>query len=330
MSMAESYLEPLRHLTKNGFDDARLLLLQGLSREQRSALVREGMEHFTTDEASVQLCLSMLDSLQQPQERATSELYVESNDSRQPSNMQVAPTPTLAAHVPPTFGIALPRRQTKRKATENADPSNDRVHKAPALNATGNGVSSLSNGDEDDDEDWEGTTARLDNALRDDAPAVANADINVIDIRSTTLDIPVLKIGAMVPSLNGRERWQPLNYLDDNIGTDIHAKFFAHFAYKEAKRAAYSAVATSVAEGYSLRGVCINVAVWQKEGDLSNSQRPDRNDGRACDTCIRTKRLCVRASWEWPVGSKLSVMSLPDTYRQGKALGSIDAWVNGG
>ena len=59
--MAESYLEPLRHLTKNGFDDARLLLLQGLSREQRSALIREGMEHFTTDEASVQLCLSMLD-----------------------------------------------------------------------------------------------------------------------------------------------------------------------------------------------------------------------------------------------------------------------------
>ncbi|KAI4644669.1 uncharacterized protein J4E78_009488 [Alternaria triticimaculans] len=318
--MAESYLEPLRHLTKNGFDDARLLLLQGLSREQRSALIQEGMERFTTDEASVQLCLRMLDSLQQPEERAASELSIERN-----AKIPAAPAPALAAHIPPTSGIALPRRQTKRKATENVDPSGDRVHKAPTLNATCDGVSSLFNGDEDDDEDWEGTTARL-----DDAPAIANADINVIDIRSTTLDIPVLKIGAMVPSVNGRERWQPLGYLDGNIGTDIHDKFFAHFAYKEAKRAAYSAVATSVPKGYDLRGVCINVAVWQKEGDLSNSQRPGRNNTRACDTCIRTKRLCVRAWWEWPVGQKLCVMPLPDTYRQGKALGSIDAWVNGG
>ena len=80
--MAKSYLEPLRHLTKNGFDDARLLLLQGLSREQRSALIQEGMGRFTTDEASVQLCLYMLDSLQQPQERATHELPIEKNGKR--------------------------------------------------------------------------------------------------------------------------------------------------------------------------------------------------------------------------------------------------------
>ncbi|KAI4612840.1 hypothetical protein J4E80_006895 [Alternaria sp. BMP 0032] len=328
--MAKSYLEPLRHLTKNGFDDARLLLLQGLSREDRIALIQEGMERFTADEASVQLCLYMLDSLQQPQERAGSEPPIERNDSREPSNMQAAPAPTLAAHIPPTFGMALPGRQTKRKATGTVESSGHHVHKAPTLTAICDGASSLSNGDEDDDEDWEGTTARLDNALRDNAPAVANADINVIDMRSTTLDIPVLKIGAMVPSLNGRERWQPLSYFDGNSGTDIHARFFAHFADKEATRAAYSAVATGVAEGYNIRGGCINVAVWQNEGGTFNLQKADGNDWTACEACIRTKRLCVRAVSDIPWGTKLCVVPLPETHRQGKALNSIDAWVNGG
>ena len=80
--MAKSYLEPLRHLTKNGFDDARLLLLQGLSREQRSALIQEGMERFTTDEASVKLCLHMLDLLQKRDDRATSELPIRRNGKK--------------------------------------------------------------------------------------------------------------------------------------------------------------------------------------------------------------------------------------------------------
>ena len=80
--MAKSYLEPLCHLTKNGFDDARLLLLQGPSREQRSASIQEGMERCTTDEASVQLCLHMLDLLQQLDERATSELPIRRNGKK--------------------------------------------------------------------------------------------------------------------------------------------------------------------------------------------------------------------------------------------------------
>ncbi|KAI4917682.1 hypothetical protein J4E85_009774 [Alternaria conjuncta] len=324
--MAESYLEPLRHLTKNGFDDARLLLLQGLSREQRSALIQEGMKRFTTDEASVQLCLRMLDSLQQPEERAASELPIERNDTQQPSNMQAAPAPALAAHIPPTFGMAPPRHQTKRKATENVDPSNDRAHKAPVLNTTCYGGSSCSNGDEDDDEDWEGMTAKLDNALRDDTPAVANANINVIDRRSTTLAMPVLKIGAWVINAVGLEEWQLLD--DVESGKNIYARFLTDFAANQCKRATYKAVAWNVAH-YITEGKCAKIAMWQRGCAQMTFEKAFGNKQRACDTCIRTKRLCVRVVADG-FGTKLCAYPLPDACLEDKSLHSIAEWVIGG
>ena len=78
-------------------------------------------------------------------------------------------------------------------------------------------------------------TAKLDNALRDDAPAVANANINVINIRSTAFDIPVRKIGAWVMNAVGLEEWQPLS--DVESGKSILARFLTDFAFNQAKHA---------------------------------------------------------------------------------------------
>jgi len=249
-------------------------------------------------------------------------------DSRQPGNVQAALASAPAAHILPTFGISLQKFKPKRKATENADPFGDRVHKAAALSATNDGVSNLFNGEDDDDEDWEGMTAKHDHNLQGGTPAETSADFNVIEIRSTNLAIPILKIGAWVPDDVGLEDWQPLGNLESDVGITIHEKFLTHFASHDTKRAAYGAVARNAAR-YMDGGICVNMAVWQKGCGQSAFEKAYGNKHRACDTCIRTKRLCVRVVAD-ESGAKLCVFPLPEVRREGRTLCSIAAWVIGG
>jgi hypothetical protein len=181
--------------------------------------------------------------------------------------------------------------------------------------------------DDEDDEDWEGTTPNHGNTQQSEALAHTNDDINIIDIRSTSSVIPVLRIGVWLPSVTGREHWQPLDHLSGSGGYDIHAKFMTHFAFDDAKQAAYGAVARN-ANSYSDGGRCLNMTIWQSGKGESVLEKAYGNDRRACDTCIRTKRLCVQIRAD-ALGAKFCVMPLPESRREGRALESIAAWVVG-
>lgn len=244
--------------------------------------------------------------------------------------MQPQPAPARDAYDPAIFGTSLQRVQPKKKASKNAHPFGVHLHKAATLNATNDGISNLFNGEEDDDEYWEGMAAKHGHDLQDETPADASADINVIDIRSTTFAIPVWKIGAWVTNSVGFEEWQPLTYLYGNSGADIHAKFLADFASGLAKRAAYSAVATSVSKGFEPRVGCINVAFQQEGCGLSIFKKFQGKQRRACDTCTHTKQLCVRAVEDPELGMKLCVMPRRAIYHAGKGVNTMDEWVVGG
>ena len=237
--------------------------------------------------------------------------------------MQPQHTPTRDAHDPAIFGTSSQRVQPKRKAAENADPFGVRLHKAAALSAANDGIKGE---DDDDDEDWEGTNAKHGHNLQDETPADASAAINVIDIRSTTLDIPKFKIGAWVVHNTGLEQWQSLGDLE--WGGSIHARFLTDFAFNRPKRAAYGAMARNAAR-YMTEGKCVNIAIWQRGCAHSAFEKAHGNEHRACDTCIRTKRLCVRVVADGS-GAKLCVFPLPEACRGSEALDSIAGWVIGG
>jgi hypothetical protein len=236
------------------------------------------------------------------------------------------PTLTKVAQISDTSipGIAPQRVQPKRKAAEDLDADDDRVPKAATLNMGNDALSNLISDDEDD-ADW--TASRHRNTQQSEALAHTNDDINIIDIRSTSSVIPVLRIGVWLPSVTGREHWQPLDHLSGSGGYDIHAKFMTHFAFNDAKQATYGAVARN-ANSHSDGGRCLNITVWQKGKGQSTFEKADGNQWRACDTCIRTKRLCVRIQGD-SLGAKLCVMPLPESRREGRAMESIAVWVVG-
>ncbi|KAI4931035.1 uncharacterized protein J4E92_004869 [Alternaria infectoria] len=215
------------------------------------------------------------------------------------------------------------RIQPKRKAAENADHFDVRLHKVAALSAANDGIKGE---EEDDDEDWEGTTAKHGHDLQDETPADASADINVIDIRPTTFTVPKMRIGAWVIDIFGKEEWRPLG--DLGLGGSIHARFLTDFAFNRPKRAAYGAMARNAAR-YKTEGKCVNIAIWQRGCAHSAFEKAHGNEHRACDTCIRTKRLCVRVVADGS-GTKLCVFPLPEVLREGKTLNSIAVWVMGG
>ncbi|KAI4921585.1 hypothetical protein J4E90_000011 [Alternaria incomplexa] len=341
--MAKSYLEPLLAFSGNAFADARSKLVQSLSDDELRTLLQDGSKRCTKRKALEQLTNQMLDHIDAEQ-RATSELTVRNNSKKpkagknrllintitdsqhpmqpQPAHAHEAYNPTLST----ISGISSQRIQTKRKAAENADPFGVRLLKAVTLNATNDGISNLFNGEEDDDEDWEGMGAKNGPGLQDETPADASANINVIDIRPTTFDIPVLRIGAWIPDDVGLEDWQSLGSLD--VGISIHAKFLTYFAFNDTKRATYGAMARNAAR-YKDGAKCVNMVVWQKGNHRSAFEKAHGNTHRACDTCIRTKRPCVRVVAD-SSGEKLCVFPLPEVLRECGTLYHIAAWVVGG
>ncbi|KAI4656303.1 hypothetical protein J4E93_001022 [Alternaria ventricosa] len=318
--MAKPYLEHLLAFSDNIFADGRSQLIQRLSDEELLTLIRDGLGR-TSRKAREMLSVNLLDLINT--EPRTSELLV-GNNFRQPTQSAPAPTPTPNAHGLATSGMASQRGQPKRKATENADPFGIRSHPAAALNATNEGISNSFSGDQEDDEDWEGMTAEHDHDLQDETPADSRTSINVVNIWSTAFVIPKLKIGAWVRNTVGCEGWQPLGDLVSSTGNSIHARFLADFAF----RVAYGAVAMEAAR-YIGGGKCVNIAVWQKGCGQSTFEKAHGNKQRACDTCIRTKRLCVRVVPDGS-GAKLCVFPLPEECRGSKALDSIAGWVIGG
>ncbi|KAI4703752.1 hypothetical protein J4E89_009721 [Alternaria sp. Ai002NY15] len=318
--MAKSYLEPLLAFSGNAFADARSKLVQSLSDDELRTLLQDGSKRCTKRRALEQLSNQMLDHIDAEQ-RATSELPATNNDLQHP--MQPQHTPARDAHDPVILGTSSQRVQPKRKAAENADPFGVRLHKAAALSAANDGIKGE---EDDDDEDWEGTTAKHDHNLQDETPADASADINVIDIRSTTFDIPKFRIGAWGIYDTGPGNWRPLGDLE--LGGSIHARFLADFAFNRPKRAAYGAMARNAAR-YKTEGKCVNIAIWQRGCAHSAFEKAHGNEHRACDTCIRTKRLCVRVVADGS-GAKLCVFPLPEVLREGNTLNSIAAWVMGG
>ncbi|KAI4698345.1 uncharacterized protein J4E84_001481 [Alternaria hordeiaustralica] len=242
------------------------------------------------------------------------------------SPIQSAPAPTPNAHDLATSGMASRRGQPKRKATENADHFGVRLHTAAALNTTNEGISNSISGEQEDNGDWAGMTAEHDHDLQDETPADANTDINVVNVWSTACAIPKLKIGAWVMNISEMEEWQPLG--DVASGNSIAARFLTDFTSDQAKHAAYAGVARNAAL-YIAGGKCINILVLQNGCGRMAFENARANTHRACDTCIRTRRLCVRVV-HCRLGTKLCVYPLPEACRESKALGSIAAWVIGG
>ena len=80
---------------------------------------------------------------------------------------------------------------------------------------------------------------------------------------------------------------------------------------------------------YFTEGKCANIAMWQKDCAQMTFEKAFGNKHRACDTCIRTKRLCARVVADG-FGTKLCVYPLPDACLEDKSLHSIAEWVIGG
>ena len=150
-------------------------------------------------------------------------------------------------------------------------------------------------------------------------------DVDVIDIPSTPGGIPIFEIGTLASRATGPEDWQPLSNLDGETGDIIYARFIIDFAVDELKRMAYGRMTHNA--GHHLSGdKCVNILVRQEGCGRSTFEKARGNFRRACDTCIRTKRLCVQIG-VIDSSIKLCVMPLPEAYREGKALDSIAAWV---
>jgi hypothetical protein len=71
--MTKAYLEHLLVFSGDVFVDARLKLIQGLSDEELSVLIQDGVKRCTTRNAREQLSLGILEFIN-AEERATSEL----------------------------------------------------------------------------------------------------------------------------------------------------------------------------------------------------------------------------------------------------------------
>jgi hypothetical protein len=140
--------------------------------------------------------------------------------------------------------------------------------------------------------------------------------------------VPTLRIGLVVPHFLESPAWHPVSSMAVQDGEAFHTKFTNDYLVDSPKAKRYSYMARHP-EKYTKAGLCVNRVIRQGGSGSNPFDKAGGDEQSACDTCIRTGRLCVRVVEKYE-GFGLCAYPLPQRYREGSLWVHMGFWINGG